>query len=447
MSEGWVYSSDDLAQMLGAEYSGDGFKCSRVSTDTRTLSDGDLFFALSGENFDGNDFVARAMEEGAIAAVTSRAVEGCPCLIVEDVLAALQALARHHRARFDIPVLAITGSCGKTTCKDMIAAVLGTKYRVVKTQGNFNNAIGCPLSILQMSEDTDFLVLEMGANHPGEIEDLCGIASPTESVITMIGAAHLEGFGTIEDVARAKGEIAEGLPNDGVFYVNTDDTRCLKIGDAFGGRRVEYGSQGSVQLLSCGFDADGQMELEIDAIGTLRLPLYSVAHAHNVLLAVAVGLQHGIEEFEPALRLACMAPSRFKVSDSDGIEIIDDTYNANPESMRVAFEALAGRPGEGDRIAVLGCMGELGPESKKLHYKTGTLLGEHGINTVLVRGDFAEDFVAGAIASGVTTAEVLDTHEAMAERVSTIARRGDVVLFKGSRAMAMERVIALMAGA
>jgi UDP-N-acetylmuramoyl-tripeptide--D-alanyl-D-alanine ligase len=317
---------------------------------------------------------------------------------------------------------------------------------VVKTQGNFNNVIGCPLSILRMDAATEFLVLEMGANHAGEIEELCVIASPTEAAITMIGAAHLEGFGTIEDVAKAKGEIAAGLSSEGVFYVNTDDARCRAIGDGFSGVRVEYGQLGGVQLRSCDFDDSGEMTLYIDGVGRMRLPLFARAHAQNVLLAATVGLRHGITEFESALREACMATSRFKISELNGYEVIDDTYNANPESMRVAIEALGGRPASGRRIAVLGCMGELGSESKDLHYKTGTLLGKHGINMVFVRGRQACSLVAGALASGVETAEVIDKHEAIAVRVSQAAGAGDVVLFKGSRGMELERVIALLAG-
>ena len=446
MKKGWTYTSNELVEILGAAYSGESFECSNVSTDTRTLEEGDLFFALSGEKFDGNEFVERAMEEGAVACVTTRAIEGCPCLIVEEPLVALQALARHHRRRFDIPILAITGSCGKTSCKDMIAAVLATKYAVVKTKGNLNNNIGCPLSIMQLDDSTEFMVVEMGANHVGEIAELCAIAAPTESVITMVAPAHLEGFGTIEDVARAKGEIAKGLPSEGTFYINTDDHRCLAIGQAFPGTKVMYGEQGDYRIRSVEFVDSGEMVIDIDPVGKLTLPLYARAHAQNVLLAVTVGFRHGITEFEPALRVACLATTRFKVSTFDGMEIIDDTYNANPESMRAAIEALASRPGKGQRIAVLGCMGELGPESEELHRQTGTLLGKNGITTLLVRGPFADAMVAGARSSGVKTTEIIDAHDAMAERVRGLAQPGDVILFKGSRGMTMERVIVHLVG-
>ena len=441
MSVGWNYTSEVVASALGTTYTGEPFQCSSISTDTRTLEVGDLFFALSGENFDGNAFAEQALEKGAVAVVVTQAIVGKPCFVVRDVQGALQDFAAHHRRQYSIPVLAITGSCGKTSCKDMIATLLGSVYSVVKTQGNLNNEIGCPLSILNMDADTEFLILEMGANHPGEIARLCEIAQPTESVITMIGAAHLEGFGNIEDVAKAKAEIMTGLSPEGCFYVNADDPRCVAIGEQYAGETLVFGSQGAVLLKQCTFDTDGEMVLDIDPIGTLRLPLYAKAHAQNALLAVAVGLRHSITEFEAPLREACSATSRFKIKTVAGRELIDDTYNANPDSMRVAIEALAQRPTAGQRIAVLGGMLELGEDAEALHFKTGTLLGKHGINRALVRGLHAEATVAGALESGVAQAEVVESHEEMAQQLATFSKPGDVLLFKGSRGMTMEKVI------
>ena len=441
MSSGWEYSSDTLASALKAPYSGERFTFTSISVDTRTLQAGDVFFALSGENFDGNTFAKQAMEKGAKVVVVTKALDGVPCLVVEDVQLALQEFAAHHRRQYSIPLLAITGSCGKTSCKDMIASVLGATYTVVKTQGNMNNEIGCPLSILKMNADTEFLVLEMGANHHGEIARLCEIAQPTESVITMIGAAHLEGFGNVDEVAKAKAEIMSGLSADGCFYVNVDDPYCVSIAAKYEGRKIEYGSRGDVVLKECSFDAQGEMILEIDPVGTLHLPLYVKAHAHNVLLAVAVGLRHGIKTFEAPLRDACKTTSRFKIQELAGREIIDDTYNANPDSMQVAIEALAQRPTDGARIAVLGAMLELGETAEEFHRKTGTMLGKHGINRVLVRGPYAETTVTGALESGVALAEVVESHEDMAQVLATCSQPGDSILFKGSRGMAMEKVI------
>ena len=441
MSTGWSYSSAQLAEAIDAFEPDKAFIFSSISVDTRTIQRGDVFFALSGENFDGNTFAVQALDKGAAAVVVTKPIEGAPCYVVDDVQYALQEFAGFHRRQYSIPVLAITGSCGKTSCKDMIASVLGGIYTVVKTQGNFNNEIGCPLSMLNMDATTEFLVLEMGANHHGEIARLCEIAQPTESVITMIGAAHLEGFGSIDEVAKAKAEIMEGLSPEGCFYVNVNDPRCVAVGEAFPGTKVLFGATGDVVTKSCTFDDEGEMVLDIDPIGTLRLPLYATAHAQNVLLAVAVGLRHGITEFEAPLREACLSSSRFKVEKLAGREIIDDTYNANPDSMRVAIEALALRPVAGQRIAVLGGMLELGPDAEELHHKTGTELGKHDITRVFVRGPHAQALVAGAQESGVILAAVVEEHEEIAKQLAKCSQPGDVILFKGSRGMAMEKVI------
>lgn len=442
---GWSYTQDELVNATGGVYSGEPFTFSSVSKDTRTIKPGDLYFALSGEKFDGNDFSEDALSKGACAAVTTRDVVSGKCVVVPDVQRALQDLASHHRSRFDLPVMAITGSCGKTSCKELISAVLSTKFNVVKTQGNLNNEIGCPLSILQIDDTTDFVVLEMGANHHGEIARLCEIARPTESTITMVGAAHLEGFGSLDDVAKAKSEIMSGLPESGRYYINADDPRCVAVGEQFPGQKIRFGAGGDVSLREWAFDHNGDMVLDIDPIGTLRLPLYVPAHAQNVLLAVAVGLQHGVTEFQDSLSAACRNATRFKVYTRDGIEIIDDTYNANPSSMEVAFEALGARPGSGARIAVLGAMLELGPQSAELHRKTGTALGKHGITKVLVRGPFANELVAGAIASGVASAAVVEDHAEMASELASVIQKGDTLLFKGSRGMAMEKAIEALA--
>jgi len=441
MSGDWLYTSDQLAKAIRSKFLGIAFSFSSISHDTRTLEKGDIFFALSGENFDGNAFAEQAFEKGAVAVVVSKELDGIPCIVVNDVQQAIQDFAAFHRKQYSIPVLAITGSCGKTSCKDMIASLLATVYTVVKTQGNFNNKIGCPLSILQMDAETEFLVLEMGANHHGEIARLCEIAQPTESVITMIGAAHLEGFGSIDEVAKAKSEIMSGLSPEGCFYVNNNDARCVAVGERFSRETIPFGTNGDVSLNNISFNDNGEMVLDINPIGTICLPLYAEAHAQNVLLAVAVGLRHGITEFEAPLRAACSSTSRFKIHSLLGREIIDDTYNANPDSMRVAIEALSTRPCAGQRIAVLGGMLELGEEAESLHYKTGSELGKHGITKALVRGPYAEAIVAGALESGIVQAQFVEKHADMAKELAQSSQPGDVILFKGSRGMAMEKVI------
>lgn len=436
----WSYSLSELASIIGADGSADT-RFSRVSTDTRTLAKGDLFFALSGENFDGNKFVPDAFARGACAAVTTVETEGGVCLIVEDVLKALQRFAAHHRRQHDIPVFALTGSCGKTSTKDLTAAVLSTRYPVVKTQGNLNNEIGCPLSLLQIDGQTGMAVIEMGANHKGEIAGLCQIASPTESAITIIAPAHLEGFGSIENVAAAKAEIVEGLPDNGVFYVNSNDPYCVGAAEKFRGEKVYFGSKGDVVLESFEFTATGEARLRISPIGELRLPLACRAHATNVLLAVAVGLRHGVDSFEEALREACKSASRFKVLTVGPLTVIDDSYNANPASMKASLEALAEWPAAGNRIAALGEMLELGEASAVLHEEVGHRAGELGIQWLFAKGPHSSDMIRGTRNFSSLHSEAIEDPRSIAGAICRVAHPGDLVLVKGSRGMRMERVV------
>jgi len=437
----WRYTLSETAQIIGARTLPREAAFSSVSTDTRTLAPGNLFFALSGPNFDGNRFVADAFAKGAAAVVSRQPNDAGPCLVVDDPLKALQQFAAHHRAQYSIPVFALTGSCGKTSTKDMTARVLATRYNVVKTQGNLNNDIGCPMSLLQLDQRTEIAVIEMGANHPGEIAGLCKLAKPTESAITIVAPAHLEGFGDIEHVAKAKGEIMKGLDERGTFYVNTDDPWCVKIAESFGGHTVRFGSTGDVVLESLRFVAPCEMELGISPIGTLRLPLACRAHAHNVLLAVAVGLQHGVISFEEPLRQACASASRFKILNVGPLTVIDDTYNANPASMAASIEALTDWPGAGARMAALGSMLELGDAAASLHREIGIKAGRLGVSCLFAKGPHALDMVEGARDGGVSCAEVLDDPAAIARSIHAAAKPGDLLLVKGSRGMRMEQVI------
>lgn len=437
----WSYSLDNLARKINAHLPGDSTRFGAVSTDTRTLREGDVYFALSGENFDGHDFVEEATEKGASAVVVVEEHPGSLSLVVPDPLEALQQFAGFHRRQYDIPLIAITGSCGKTMAKDLTAALLATKYNVVKTQGNLNNEIGCPLSLFQLNSGTEMAVFELGANHAGEIANLCRLARPSESAITMIAPSHLEGFGSVASVAKAKAEIVEALPEDGTFYVNVDDSRCVAIAEQFEGQKIAYGGRGDVVLESCDFDEHGEMRLRIHPIGELRLPLAARAHAMNVVLAVAIALRHGVAEFEGPLREACASLTRFRISTIGPIEVIDDTYNANPASVEAALEALMERPGGGVRMAALGEMLELGDESRALHEQMGQGAGRAGVSRLFCKGPSAAIVAKAAEAAGVSRAEVFEDPEDIAHEVYDCAQSGDVLLVKGSRGMRMERVI------
>lgn len=443
----WTYTLEDLAAVIGASVpaSWGTTTFTSVSTDTRKLQPGDVFFALSGENFDGNTFVAEAFAKGAAAAVTTQARDGGPCFVVKDSLAALQAFSAHHRAQYSPLVLAITGSCGKTTSKDFVAAVLETRMNVVKTRGNLNNEIGCPLSLLQIDARTDAAIIEMGAASPGNIRELCALAKPSEAAITLVAPSHLAGFGSIENIASTKAEIVESLPADGVFYVNVDNPWCVKAAAAFAGTCIRFGSAGDVVLKSCRFDDDGEMIVEVDPIGTLRLPLPCRAHASNVLLAIAVGLRHGVSEFEKPLRHAAETRSRFTIRQVGPLQVIDDTYNASPASMAAALDGLSERPGDGARIAALGDMLELGVDAAALHRDVGELAGRLGLDRLFARGDHASAMIEAARLSGVSHAEVIQDPQFMAEAIHSNTKPGDILLVKGSRGMRMERVIEALA--
>lgn len=437
------YTLTEVASILGMpepEQDGDVVITS-VSTDTRTLQRGALFVALTGSNYDADAFVDHAFTKGAAAVITHRNHASGPCIVVEKPLAALQQFAHAHRQCCNAKVIAITGSCGKTTSKDMVAAVLGSRYEIIKTQGNLNNDIGCPLSLLRLESNTEYAIIEMGANHSGEIADLCRIACPDESAVTMVGPAHLEGFGTIEDVARAKSEIVTGLSGSGCFYVNMDDPQCRAMAVLHSGEKVRFGREGDVILESVLLTEEEEMALNIAPIGRIVLPLRVKAHASNVLLAVAVGLRHGIKEFEGPLREACANAERFKTVKLNNITILDDTYNANPASMAAAIEALSDQPGHGKRFAILGAMFELGEAAAQLHYELGELAARSGLSGLIARGPNAEDMVEGALAAGLQDAFVFNSVDAAAAMAQRMISPGDIVLVKGSRGMHMEEVI------
>ena len=441
----WSYPLRTIAEALGVSTPTVDATITGISTDTRTLSPGDLFVALKGESFDGNAFVQDALAKGAVAAIAAApGADPARTLVVEDGLAALQSLAAWHRAQFDIPVFALTGSCGKTTTKDLVAGALGARFRVMKTHGNLNNEIGLPHSLFRIDDTTEMAVMEMGANHQGEIARLCEIARPTESAITMVGEAHLEGFGgTLADVARAKGEIMRGLPSDGTFYANQDDPHCKAIGEAYGGRVVTFGTSGDVVLEQCGFDERGELALTISPIGGIRLPVHTRAWSHNILLAVAVALDHGVDDVEEPLRAACEGLTRVKVSMIGPLRVIDDSYNANPGSMRAAFQTLADLTNGhgGKRIAALGEMKELGEHAPELHRKTGAAAAAFGVTHCYCYGPHAAYLAEGAQGAGIDPAEALDSHAAIAERIAAIAEPGDTLLVKGSRGVTMEKVM------
>ncbi|MFC5050212.1 UDP-N-acetylmuramoyl-tripeptide--D-alanyl-D-alanine ligase [Rubritalea spongiae] len=442
-----------VASVHGTLYCGDSSTVvTSVSTDTRTIGAGSAFFALKGENFDAHDFLEKAVAAGAAAIVVERVPEGvdfgsAAIVVVQDSLTALQSFAAWYIRQLDVEVVGITGSNGKTSTKDFTRAVLGERFKVHSTKGNLNNHIGLPLSVLSAEEDDEVCVFEMGMNHPGEIAPLCQIAKPRIGIITNIGTAHIEYMGSREAIAEEKGALARSLPADGVLVVSAacdyadyfrDHTRAriMVVGNGRGEIRAEelkMDSSGSEFMLV----ADGE-----DAI-RVKLPVVGRHMVANALLAAGVGRTLGmnIQEIATGLNRASLTSGRLRFFESGGVTIFDDTYNANPESMKAAIETLAELKvsGSAHRYVVLGKMGELGVHVADAYREVGSLAAERGIS-VLSFGDDARGISSAAAERGADAVH-FNTIDAAADWLQSTCASGDAVLFKGSRAAAMERVM------
>ena len=443
-------TASQIAEILGttvAAGSPDALASEGVFTDTRKLKKAAAFFALRGENFDGDKFAGQALEDGASVAIVhsweGEPPAGTAVIIVPDTLLALQILAHWWRKQLDIPVVAITGSNGKTSTKDFTAAVLSQRYKVSATVGNLNNHIGVPLTVLATTPEHTAAVWEMGMNHSGEIAPLCEIARPKYGIITNIGTAHIEYLGSREAIAEEKGTLARALPADGKLFVPA----YCDFNDYFRQRTratmISVGNgRGAVRAEDLHFDADGtRFTLVIHGLEPVAVSL-KVPGRHmvtNALLAAGVGWKLGLTAVEIAegLSNAVLTGGRLRSYDCNGIKVIDDTYNANPESMAAAIETLADTPvPDGSRrIIVLGRMGELGVHAPAAHLKTGALAASRKLTVVAV-GAGSE-----GIAEGAGDAPHFPDLDAAAEWLAREAKPGDAVLFKGSRSATVEKVM------
>src|ERR1039457_1326084 len=427
---------------------------SGYSIDSRTVAAGELFFAVRGERLDGHDFVASALERGAVAAVVSRAlvatlpdaVLAVPLLITEDPLIELQALATHVRRQWGRPVVAITGSAGKTTTKEAVAAALGAKFNVLKSQGNLNNGFGLPLQLLRLEPEHEYAVVEMGMNHAGEIALLARIAAPDWGVVTNVGTAHVENFADGQaGIARAKFELVAALPVTGVAFLNCDDPYVSQFGRDFPGRVVYFGAGpcADPQFLDGNEDLSG-LHLKFRAgkrKGKLTLKLLGAHNASNALAGLAVALEAGVglDDAVAALATLTAGDKRGQVIEIDGATILNDSYNSNPEALRSMIRTLAARPA-GRRILVAGEMLELGEHGPALHAACGRAAAEAGLDLVAgVQGN-AEHLAAAACSGGVASLFLPDA-DAAGRWLKQIMQPGDVVLVKGSRGVHLERAI------
>jgi len=448
-----TYAEGAVAGGLGKELEIRG-----VSTDTRTIAAGNLFVPLIGEKFNGHAYADAAFAGGAAAmlwqADQGEPPAGRPAVVVDDTLAALQRLAASYRRSLPVRIVGITGSNGKTTTKDMTAAVLSAAYRVYKTQGNYNNHIGLPLTLLSLSPDTEFAVLEMGMSGRGEIELLTTIARPDAAVITNIGDAHLLQLGSRDEIAKAKLEIRAGLAEGGTFVVPGDEPLIDRyLGEAPGpaaSRIVRFGAGDAcdIRLASVELSANGTTFRTTDSAVVFRIPMLGRHNATNALAALAIGRAFGIDDERIAAALAGFTPTGMRIERVDGkngTTLWNDAYNASPTSMRAALALLRETTGYARKFAVLGDMLELGPEERELHRGIGRELTPDTTDYVLTFGALGRE-LAGAAAPNYPEGRVqaFDDKEALADALERLAQPGDLILVKASRGMKMETIIERM---
>lgn len=410
---------------------------SGYSIDSRTLQPGDLFFALKGEVHDGHRFVADALARGAAGAVVQEDLGPDPRLIrVDDTLVALQQLAHRVAEEWGGKVVGVTGSAGKTTTKDVIAAVLSSTMRVGKTIGNLNNHIGLPLSILRIPRDAEVAVLEYGMNHAGEIRDLGRIVPPDVAVVTNVGYAHIENFDSIEGVAAAKRELVEALKPDGVAVINRDDERVRQFR---GPRTISYGLADAMDIQ---LGSDG-VRFKVDGV-EFESPMQGRHAVQNILAGLAVGRIFGIPPRDTRDAVRSLQPGKMRGEriSVKGIDIINDCYNSNPDAARGMLDVLRDIPAR-RRIAVLGEMLELGRWSEPLHREVGSYAARCEVNVLVgIRGD-ARFLVESAVSAGLPSAAAFffDEPEQAGIFLRSVAREGDAILFKGSRGTRVEKAL------
>ncbi|MCK4307071.1 UDP-N-acetylmuramoyl-tripeptide--D-alanyl-D-alanine ligase [candidate division WOR-3 bacterium] len=407
-----------------------------VSIDSRTVSPGELFVALKGNKYDGHSFLEQAKQKGAIAAIVqipnpSAGSDGqspIPSIVVKDTLIALGDLADWYRNLFSIPIIGITGSNGKTTTKELTAKCLSTKYRVLKNEKSFNSLTGVPLTLFNLSKSDEVCVLEIGANHPGEIERLALIAKPSIGVITNIAPTHLENFKTIEGVLEEKLQL---LDTTEISILNADDPLLSQRQDAF-----KFGINNG-DLRAELLESTNGTRFKVQGV-LFELPLVGKYQVYNALAAISVGIHSNLElqEMSEALKEVTPVPHREEIINFNGIKIIDSTYNANPVSMRLAIEEL--KRYSGRKVAILGDMLELGENASQFHLAIGKTLKEFGVQIIIGVGELAKGYVNG---NRVDEKFHFKSTDLLLEELENIIKPGDVILIKGSHAIGMDRIV------
>jgi UDP-N-acetylmuramoyl-tripeptide--D-alanyl-D-alanine ligase len=421
------------------------------SIDSRTIAPGELFFAVQGERLDGHDYVEAALAKGAFAAVVrrdqlSRYANPSPLLAVNDTLAALQKLGTAVRKLWGKPVIGVTGSAGKTTTKDAIAHLLSSRYQVFKSQGNLNNHFGLPLMLLKLEPEHEIAVIEMGMSHLGEIATLARLALPETGVVTCVAPVHLEFFKSVAEIAQAKRELIESLPDHGIAILNADDEYVSQFGRNFRGKVVTFGLGSSATVRAESIQSRGTEGSSFDLVcgafrGRAMLPLLGRHNIYNALAAFAASLEHGVPPQDAIASLAqLVAPDkRGQRIELAGTTVINDCYNSNPKALDAMVEAVAAMSAK-RRILVAGEMLELGPTGPELHRQCGNRMADRGIDVLIgVRG-LAQEMVQAARQSGIV-AEFFSTPEEAGQWLSRETRPGDLVLLKASRGVKLERAL------
>ncbi|MBA5865703.1 MAG: UDP-N-acetylmuramoyl-tripeptide--D-alanyl-D-alanine ligase [Nitrospira sp. CR1.3] len=439
-----------------------------ISTDSRLTKRGDLFVALRGDRFDGHEFVPAVLAQGAIGAIVHdqyrlpqsklRGGQAIPFLFgVRDTLFAYQQLATHHRSRFEIPVIAVTGSNGKTTTKEMVAAVLGQRWRTLKTEGNYNNRIGVPHTLFRLTPRHQAAVIEMGVDARGQTTRLCEIVRPTIGIITNIGPDHLEFFGNMEGSAQAKAELLDLLPSDGTAILNADDPYFDYLASRARCRVLSFGLSEKAEVRATQVMSDVRRGTDFHLLlpGKSRhiavtIRVHGDHNVTNALAAAAAGFALNLSGATIAEGLAKFRPAamRSQVVAHHGVQVINDCYNANPASMKAAIRLLAEWTPARERVAVLGDMLELGAETRQMHREVGQFLAGQDVSRLIVCGSLGREIAEGARKAGMAESSILEAADAAAaaELIRAGVRRGDVVLVKASRGMKMEQVVQRLTG-
>lgn len=423
------------------------------SIDSRTINAGDLFIALPGERFDGHDYVSAALEKGAVAALVQKGrntgVDPHRLLVVPETLQALQSLGAAARRLWAKPLLAVTGSAGKTTTKELLAHLLSTRFRVMKSSGNFNNHIGLPLQLLKLEPEHDIAVVEMGMNHAGEIRALGTLAQHDMAIVTCVAPVHLEFFNSVAEIARAKYEIIETLQQNGVAVLNADDEYVSQFGRDFKGKVISYGIRRSADVSAHNLALHGAEGSSFDlVVGSMsrkvRLPLVGEHNIYNALAAAAAAMDRGLMPTDIVEALATVRPTdkRGQVLEVGGATLVNDCYNSNPKALQAMTDALASMEAK-RRILVAGEMLELGPAAEAMHRECGRHAAETKIDFVVgVRG-LAKALAEGAAGAG-TQARFVESPEEAGEWLASELRPGDAVLLKASRGVKLERALEVL---